>query len=69
MGLLLATGTELQGLLSQMTNPAEMARAALPVLVVYSAFNALTTALFTVILMAPPAAAWRRMEGTAATFA
>lgn len=68
-GLLLAFGQQLPGALASMSNPAELVRAALPVLVVYSAAQAVLSAVFNTILLAPPAAAWRSAGGTEKTFA
>ncbi len=68
-GLLLAFGQQLQGALASMGNPAELVRAALPVMVVYSLAQSVLSAVFNTILLAPPAAAWRSMSSREKAFA
>jgi len=68
-GVLLAFGEELRGAMASISNPAELLRAATPVVVVYSVANSLISAVFSAILLAPPAAAWRQLSGPEKVFA
>lgn len=68
-GLLLAFGQQLEGALSAMQDPTRMMEAALPVLLVYGFANGVIGAVFTVIITAPAAAAWRRLSGPEKAFA
>lgn len=68
-GLLLASGQSLTEAFSGASTPTSLAALLGPAALIYAVFNAFTSAVFTTILYAPAAAAWRQLSGPEKVFA